>query len=168
MNSDQRPDLIIAEWMEYVDGGDLLRLLGSSCEDCETRIFPRADTCPQCSGRHVVDISLGPDAELYSFTAAGDIEAVDAETGEVTVRTELDKAAQQVVLRVSDNGPGIPPEKREAVLGRFVRLEESRNTPGSGLGLSLVAAVAEHHGAALRLDDNRPGLRVEIAFPAPA
>ncbi|HJM74767.1 MAG TPA: zinc ribbon domain-containing protein [Dehalococcoidia bacterium] len=69
MNSDQRPDLIIAEWMEYVDGGDLLRLLGSSCEDCETRIFPRADTCPQCSGRHVVDISLGPDAELYSFTA---------------------------------------------------------------------------------------------------
>ncbi len=71
-------------------------------------------------------------------------------------------------ITVSDNGPGIPPEKREAVLGRFVRLEESRNTPGSGLGLSLVAAVAEHHGAALRLDDNRPGLRVEIAFPAPA
>ena len=71
-------------------------------------------------------------------------------------------------ITVSDNGPGIPPEKREAVLGRFVRLEESRNTPGSGLGLSLVAAAAEHHGAALRLDDNRPGLRVEIAFPAPA
>jgi signal transduction histidine kinase len=68
-------------------------------------------------------------------------------------------------VMVGDDGPGIPADKREAVLGRFVRLEESRNTAGSGLGLSLVAAVAEHHGAELRLEDNRPGLRVTIAFP---
>lgn len=68
MSSDQRPDLIIAEWMEYAGGGELLRLLASRCEDCETRIFPRAGTCPSCSGRNIVDTALGPDAECYSFT----------------------------------------------------------------------------------------------------
>jgi signal transduction histidine kinase len=52
------------------------------------------------------------------------------------------------------------------VLPRFARLDESRATPGSGLGLSLVAAVARLHGAELRLEDNRPGLRVVIDFGA--
>ncbi|MDE1888478.1 MAG: sensor histidine kinase, partial [Gammaproteobacteria bacterium] len=47
---------------------------------------------------------------------------------------------------------------------RFVRLDASRSQPGNGLGLSLVNAVAEHHGATLRLDDNRPGLRVSMEF----
>lgn len=68
-------------------------------------------------------------------------------------------------LAVADSGPGIPPEDRERVLERFTRLESSRNTPGSGLGLSLVAAAAGLHNAALRLEDNHPGLRVVLAFP---
>jgi signal transduction histidine kinase len=51
------------------------------------------------------------------------------------------------------------------VLGRFVRLEASRSEPGSGLGLSLVAAVARLHGGSLRLEDNEPGLRVVLALP---
>ena len=67
-------------------------------------------------------------------------------------------------LAVGDSGPGIPPEDRERVLERFTRLESSRNTPGSGLGLSLVAAVAGLHNADLRLEDNHPGLRVVLAF----
>ena len=67
------------------------------------------------------------------------------------------------------SGPGIPADQREAVLGRFVRLEQSRSTPGNGLGLSLVQAVATMHGAELVLDDNAPGLRVTLRFPrAPA
>jgi signal transduction histidine kinase len=65
---------------------------------------------------------------------------------------------------VQDNGPGIAAEKREVVLGRRVRLDEARNFPGSGLGLSLVAAVAKLHGARLILDDARPGLRVTLRF----
>lgn len=69
-------------------------------------------------------------------------------------------------LAVTDTGPGVPPEHRQAVLERFTRLESSRNTPGSGLGLSLVAAVAGLHQAELRLEDNAPGLRVVLAFPA--
>jgi signal transduction histidine kinase len=52
------------------------------------------------------------------------------------------------------------------VLQRFVRLDDSRGTPGSGLGLSLVAAVAKLHGAHMELSDNAPGLRVLIVFPA--
>ena len=71
------------------------------------------------------------------------------------------------VLAITDRGPGIPNEERKQVLRRFYRLERSRNSPGNGLGLSLVAAVANLHGAQLRLTDNVPGLRVELHFPLP-
>ena len=70
------------------------------------------------------------------------------------------------VLALSDNGPGIPAGERGRVLERFYRLDRSRNTPGTGLGLALVAAVAKLHGASVRLDDAVPGLRVTFAFPA--
>ncbi len=68
-------------------------------------------------------------------------------------------------LRVRDTGPGIPAGERGRVLERFYRLDRSRSTPGSGLGLALVAAVARLHGAALRLEDAAPGLTVTLAFP---
>jgi len=67
-------------------------------------------------------------------------------------------------LTVADNGPGIPEADRDRVLHRFTRLDASRSTPGSGLGLSQVAATARLHEAALRLTDNQPGLRVSLAF----
>jgi signal transduction histidine kinase len=67
---------------------------------------------------------------------------------------------------VADRGPGIPEAEREAVFDRFVRLERSRSTPGNGLGLSLVRAVARLHDGTVELLDNRPGLRVRLAFPA--
>lgn len=70
-----------------------------------------------------------------------------------------------VVLEVADTGPGIPAEERENVLRRLYRLERSRTTAGSGLGLALVAAIAEVHGAALELDDGAPGLVVRLGFP---
>ena len=69
---------------------------------------------------------------------------------------------QNIDLIVADTGPGIPEADRERVLERFVRLEPSRRGPGTGLGLSLVAAVAKLHGATLHLDDNLPGLRVSL------
>jgi signal transduction histidine kinase len=68
------------------------------------------------------------------------------------------------VMRIADNGPGIPEHERQAVLRRFYRLERSRTTPGSGLGLSLVAAIVDLHDAELVLEDNRPGLDVVIQF----
>ncbi|GLK84898.1 two-component sensor histidine kinase [Ancylobacter defluvii] len=71
-----------------------------------------------------------------------------------------------VRLLVADGGTGIAPEERAHVLQRFVRLEKSRTQPGSGLGLSLVAAVVHLHGGSIRLEDNEPGLRVVIELPA--
>ena len=66
---------------------------------------------------------------------------------------------------VADTGPGIPADQRERVFDRFHRLESSRSTPGSGLGLSLVRAVARLHRATIRLTDNGPGLRVTLVLP---
>ncbi|MEA2976033.1 MAG: hypothetical protein QOF19_1553, partial [Alphaproteobacteria bacterium] len=71
----------------------------------------------------------------------------------------------RVLLQVQDQGPGIPQEDRGRVVERFVRLEQSRSEPGSGLGLSLASAVARLHGGELKLEDNRPGLRAILALP---
>jgi signal transduction histidine kinase len=70
-----------------------------------------------------------------------------------------------VELSVADTGPGIPNEDHARVMERFVRLEASRNSPGTGLGLSLVAAVARLHDAVFTLSDNGPGLRAALLFP---
>jgi len=68
-------------------------------------------------------------------------------------------------VTIADAGPGIPVDMRERVTERFVRLEESRTRPGSGLGLSLAKAVMKLHSGALRLEDNAPGLRALLVFP---
>jgi signal transduction histidine kinase len=68
-------------------------------------------------------------------------------------------------LAVEDDGPGIPEAERENVVRRFYRLDQSRSTPGTGLGLSLVSSVAALHGAELRLTDCGPGLRASVVFP---
>jgi signal transduction histidine kinase len=73
-----------------------------------------------------------------------------------------------VEIVVADNGPGIPESERDKVTQRFYRGDASRGTPGVGLGLSLVAAVAKLHGGALELGDNRPGLRAALRLPARA
>lgn len=83
--------------------------------------------------------------------------------GRVEVRVE--DAGDRACLTVSDSGPGIPAAAREKVFERFYRVESSRNTPGSGLGLALVRAVARLHDAELRLDDNAPGLTVHFCLP---
>lgn len=69
---------------------------------------------------------------------------------------------------VRDNGPGIPAHERENVFRRLYRLERARSTPGSGLGLTLAAAIAELHDAKIELANGEPGLRVTITFPAAA
>lgn len=68
-------------------------------------------------------------------------------------------------IAVADHGPGIPADRREDVLRRFVRLDHSRPRPGTGLGLSVMAAVVRHHGGELILQDNHPGLRLVIRLP---
>lgn len=77
----------------------------------------------------------------------------------------LEKQGDKIIASISDNGPGIPIDKREEVKVRFARLDESRSKPGTGLGLSLVEAVAKLHGGALELDDAKPGLIVRLVLP---
>ena len=79
----------------------------------------------------------------------------------VTAGAEGDR----IKLAVRDGGPGIPASDRAHVVERFVRLEQSRTKPGSGLGLSLAAAVARLHGGELKLEDNAPGLKAILDLP---
>lgn len=84
----------------------------------------------------------------------------------ITVWAVGDDAGRR--LEVSDDGPGVPEIARERLFDRFYRLEHSRSTPGNGLGLALVAAIAKLHGAEVELGDARPGLTVGVKFPRPA
>jgi signal transduction histidine kinase len=85
------------------------------------------------------------------------------EAGQVTVEVTLNDSC--AVIAISDDGPGIPAGEHQHVFRRFYRLERSRCTPGNGLGLSLVAAVASLHKARITLVDNAPGLKVELLLP---
>ena len=82
---------------------------------------------------------------------------------DIVVAAQID--GDRVLLSVADRGPGIPEADRGRVVERFVRLEQSRSKPGSGLGLSLASAVARLHGGELTLEDNQPGLKSIIALP---
>ena len=104
--------------------------------------------------------NLIDNALKYGAPSAG---AGNGYAPEVGVQADASGGVARIV--VSDRGPGVPDTERDRVLSRFVRLEESRSEPGSGLGLSLVAAVARLHGGKLRLEDNEPGLRVVLFLP---
>lgn len=86
----------------------------------------------------------------------------------IEVSLSVRRVDDAIEIAVADHGPGIAAADRTRVLGRFVRLEGARSRPGSGLGLSLAAAVARMHGGTVRLEDNDPGLRVVLALPAAA
>ncbi|MDO8289678.1 MAG: HAMP domain-containing sensor histidine kinase [Parvibaculum sp.] len=88
------------------------------------------------------------------------------ETSVPTIDVAVDLDAEgRVEMSVADHGPGIPAHQYARVLERFVRLEESRNTPGSGLGLSLASAVVRLHGGRITFSDNAPGLKVKLSLP---
>jgi hypothetical protein len=89
----------------------------------------------------------------------------DANGTPASVVVEASGDVASIRLSVSDRGPGVPAGDRERVVQRFVRLEQSRSEPGSGLGLSLAAAVAHLHGGELHLEDNEPGLKATLVVP---
>ncbi len=86
--------------------------------------------------------------------------------GQVLVSCE--NVEDGAVVSIADDGPGIPVEQHGHVFKRFYRLEQNRYTPGNGLGLSLVAAVARLHGARIEMQDNAPGLLFKLCFSSPA
>ena len=81
-----------------------------------------------------------------------------------TVTLDATERGDMAELIVADTGPGIPPEHRDRVKNRFVRLDKSRTGNGSGLGLAIASAAAKLHGGELRLEDNQPGLRAVLTL----
>ncbi len=107
------------------------------------------------------------DRELITQMVANLVENALKHGGQgSSIAVGLADRAGRWVLSVADRGPGIPAAERQTVFRRFYRGEASRTTPGSGLGLSLVAAVAQLHEAPIELSDNAPGLTVSVTFPA--
>jgi signal transduction histidine kinase len=88
---------------------------------------------------------------------------VNGSAAEILVQASSDQ--HDIRLCVADRGPGVPEQDRERVVERFVRLEQSRSEPGSGLGLSLASAVAHLHGGQLKLENNDPGLKATLILP---
>jgi signal transduction histidine kinase len=105
------------------------------------------------------------DSEMITQMIANLVENAIMHAGPGTVvRVLCGKVAGTIQLAVIDNGPGVPVAERERLFDRFHRLESSRSTPGNGLGLALVAAVARLHGADASLHDAEPGLEARIVF----
>ena len=123
-----------------------------------------ADTVAQVTGnRELISQALANLVDnAIKYAEPGETPA-HAAPSEIVVRALNE--GNRVLLTVADNGPGIPESDRARVLERFVRLEQSRSQPGSGLGLSLASAVARLHGGELTLADNAPGLKSIIALP---
>ena len=81
-----------------------------------------------------------------------------------TITVSLDRSDSEIIASVADDGDGVPEAEREKIFRRFYRRETSRSTPGTGLGLSLVAAVARLHNARIAASDNHPGLGIDLIF----
>jgi signal transduction histidine kinase len=107
-----------------------------------------------------------PSPSLQPLSAGAVSAEAVADDDARNILIEARRDGDQVLLSVTDHGPGIPESDREHAVERFVRLEASRTQPGSGLGLSLASAVATLHGGALKLSDAHPGLSATLALPA--
>jgi signal transduction histidine kinase len=117
----------------------------------------------------VPNLWIQGDQELVTLSLANLIENAATHTPPGShVGVSLAPIHGQVALTVADNGPGVPEAERTRIFQRFYRLESSRTTPGNGLGLSIVAAIADLHTAQISAEDNQPGLRIAMSFPIAA
>jgi signal transduction histidine kinase len=111
-------------------------------------------------------LALDGDPELLTQMLVNLVENALRHTGQgARIEVAVIRRGSGALLSVTDNGPGVPEAERERLFDRFYRLERSRSTPGSGLGLALVAAVARLHGAEVMLADAGPGLAAQVLFP---
>jgi signal transduction histidine kinase len=111
------------------------------------------------------DLAVWGDRELLAQMLANIVEnAMKHSPDKASIDVVAMTTAAGVDVVVTDNGPGIPETERDRVFDRFYRVEHSRSTPGGGLGLTLVKAIAARHRIAIELGDNKPGLRVALRF----
>ncbi|MGH6839691.1 MAG: ATP-binding protein [Methylocella sp.] len=138
---------------------EVVELFDAAAEDKGGQLKAVGDSCVPARGDR--DLLFGAVANLVDNAIKHGREA-----GQVTV--EVKQTDGGGVISVADDGPGIPLDEYQHVFKRFYRLERSRSTPGNGLGLSLVAAVARLHAAHIEMVDNAPGLKIQLRFPSPA
>ena len=146
------------------DVGELYEPLAEQ-KGLELKVEAPAAT-PARGNRELVSQALAnlvDNAIKYAKPNGGGAKAMNGAPAEILVKAGSE--GDRILLTVADRGPGIPDADRGRVVERFVRLEQSRSEPGSGLGLSLASAVARLHGGELKLEDNQPGLRTTIALP---
>lgn len=123
-----------------------------------------ADPAPVTGNRELIGQALANLVDnAIKYTAVAATDGLNGAPREIVVTAQA--GPTQIVLSVGDRGPGIPAAERGRAVERFVRLEQSRTEPGSGLGLSLASAVARLHGGELRLEDNAPGLKALLILP---
>jgi signal transduction histidine kinase len=123
------------------------------------------DSGKTLSAEIMPDVVVEGDPQLLTQLFANLLENAMRHTGEnAHISMKLALVGRAAIAVVADDGPGVPAQERDRVLMRFYRLDASRSTPGSGLGLALVAAIADLHGAKLVLSDGNPGLAVEVRF----
>lgn len=120
-------------------------------------------TTPVRANREMISQALANLLDNAIKYAGANPAQVDGKRPEIVLSAE--NKDNHVEIAVADGGPGIPESERGRVVERFVRLEQSRSLPGSGLGLSLASAVASLHGGVLKLEDNAPGLKAIIELP---
>jgi signal transduction histidine kinase len=118
-----------------------------------------------------IDAGLGcrGDRDLLTQMLANLVENAIRHTPSGTaIGITVARVAGGILVAVGDNGPGVHTADRDKIFRRLYRTQQSRTTPGTGLGLSLVKVIAELHEATVAAHDNQPGLRVEISFPGSA
>jgi hypothetical protein len=154
--------------MDHFDAAEIARGVGELYDPLadEKGISLRVEAgtaAPARGNRELVTQALAnlvDNAIKYAKPAGAEVNGTPVE---VVVQAGSD--GDRIRLTVADDGPGIPEADRGRVVERFVRLEESRSEPGSGLGLSLVSAVAHLHGGELQLESNEPGLKATLLLP---
>ncbi len=147
---------------EQIDLGDLAASLSEIYADVAQDAGDSLQLEVDGSGN---SLTIAGDRELLTQMFANLIEnAIRHCPSGSCIKLRVERTGSTVVAAAEDNGLGIPEEEREKVFRRLYRLEKSRTSQGSGLGLSLVKAVAELHDASVRLEDAHPGLRIKIAF----
>ena len=136
--------------------GEVVELYDAAAEEVTTHLDLAGDPAVQVTGDR--DLLFDAIANLVDNAIKH-----GRPGGRVIVTCENDEGGP--LISIADDGPGIPADQHNHVFKRFYRLEQSRYTPGNGLGLSLVAAVASLHGARIELRDNAPGLLCRLVFP---
>jgi hypothetical protein len=154
--------------MAEVDAAEIARGVGELYEPLadDKGIVLKVDApqpAPVHGNRELISQALANLLDNAIKYGAPSRDPVNGAEAEIVVRAVGE--GDRIVLTVADGGSGIAEADRGRAVERFVRLEQSRSQPGSGLGLSLASAVARLHGGELKLEDNGPGLRTVISLP---